>query len=71
MSANVVSGDALRVEAPRALFTIAYDRRAVSRTYDVGPDGRILVVRQESPAERSRAIIVENWFDELDRLAPR
>ena len=71
MSANVVSGDALRVEAPRALFTIAYDRRAVSRTYDVAPDGRILVVRQESPAERSRAIIVENWFDELERLAPR
>jgi hypothetical protein len=71
MSANVVSGGGLRVEAPRALFTIAYDRRAVSRTYDVAPDGRILVVRQENPAERSRAVLVENWFDELERLAPR
>jgi Tol biopolymer transport system component len=71
MSASIFSGGALRVEAPRALFTIAYDRRAVSRTYDVAPDGRILVVRQESPMERSRAVLVENWFDELSRLAPR
>jgi hypothetical protein len=71
MSANLSRGDTPGVETPRALFNLPLEDRAVSRSYDVAPDGRILALRREAPSERSRAVIVENWFDELERLAPR
>lgn len=71
MMSAIISLDGARVEAPRALFTLTTEPRAVNRTYDVAPDGRILAIRRETPTERSRAILVENWFDDLERLAPR
>ena len=71
MSANLLPGDPPRVETPRALFTLLREERAVSRSYDVAPDGRILALLREAPTERSHAVLVENWFEELERLAPR
>ena len=44
------------------------------RTYDVSPNGqRFLAIKElqgGSEAGRPQIIIVENWFDELTRLAP-
>ncbi len=39
------------------------------RTYDISPDGtRFLMIKEDaSPAE---LILVQNWFEELERLVP-
>ena len=40
--------------------------------YDVAPDGRFLFVvpPKKVVAERSRIIVVQNWFDELRARVP-
>jgi len=39
--------------------------------YDVSPDGqRFLMIREVEATEPARIVIVQNWFDELERLAP-
>lgn len=41
-------------------------------SYDVSPDGeQFLMIKQiEDASAASQIIIVENWFEELRRLAP-
>ena len=44
-------------------------------TYDVSPDGqRLLMLRSpdafQSFSNQVQLIAIENWFDELERLAP-
>jgi len=44
-----------------------------AQTYDVGADGRMLLIKgfaQGALAELRRIIVVQNWFEELTRLAP-
>ena len=61
---------------PNPLFERQYYEEATSaRSYDVSPDGqRFLMIREGGSAEdrrnRTELIIVENWFEELKRLAP-
>ena len=58
---------------PRMLFEGRYGVTANIRGYDVAPDGqRFLMVQQkERPATRvADMIIVQNWTEELKRLAP-
>jgi hypothetical protein len=63
-----VSGDAAK------LFAGTYFTALNGRTYDVSADGRrFLMVKAASTSPRGglpRAVIVENWFSELDRLVP-
>ncbi|HEY5623866.1 MAG TPA: hypothetical protein VIV14_08890, partial [Gammaproteobacteria bacterium] len=42
------------------------------RSYDVSPDGeRFLMMKDAaSAAGRSRIVVVENWFEEVQRLVP-
>ncbi len=41
------------------------------RSYDVGPDGRfIVIVGDPDVARQDELVIVLNWFDELERLVP-
>jgi hypothetical protein len=48
-----------------------YLRFARGQTWDVLPDGRFLVIRGASTQTGSREIaVVQNWFDEVKRLAP-
>jgi hypothetical protein len=43
---------------------------AGGRNYDIHPDGqRFLMVKEASTAD-SQIILIENWFDELQRLVP-
>ena len=39
--------------------------------YDIAPDGRFLMIKESEEAERrNELIVVENWFEEVKRLAP-
>jgi serine/threonine-protein kinase len=50
----------------------ASSSNALVRTYDVSPDGRILMARALEANERppSSIVVVQNWADELERLVP-
>ena len=72
MSVQVPAGPAFNPGNPRPLFPVAGYRRARNRQqYDVGPDGRFVMIR-EGAAERANAVYVENWFTELlAKVTPR
>ena len=60
---------------PETLFNAAgyavYDWSR--RDYDVAPDGRFLMLelpRGGDAGELSEIVIVQNWFEELERLTP-
>lgn len=38
--------------------------------YDVLPDGRFLMVKNEPEAIPTRIDVIFNWFEELNRLVP-
>jgi hypothetical protein len=44
------------------------------RPYDVGPDGRFVIIRTASDRTDAAAIpnlvLVQHWFEELNRLVP-
>ena len=43
-----------------------------SRTYDIFPDGERFLMVKDAPDQTSTAdiILVQNWFQELERLVP-
>jgi Tol biopolymer transport system component len=43
----------------------------VGRTYAVAPDGRFLMVRGGRFGVARELVVVQNWFTEIERLAPR
>ena len=58
--------------APEALFSGSYTFNTLT-DFDVSPDGQRFLLMKETQAEAledTQLIIVENWFEELDRLAP-
>jgi Tol biopolymer transport system component len=61
----------LGFEEPRVLFQghFLYSVDA-GRAYAVGPDGRFLMIRSELPGLASELVVVQNWFAEIERLAP-
>ena len=72
--APVTTGATFTPGNPEMLFEGAFDGVA-GRTYDVSPDGeRFLIIKQADAtsemATAPRVIIVENWFEELQRLVP-
>jgi serine/threonine-protein kinase len=73
MSAEVVGrGTSLEFKAPRALFRggfVPFDAN-VPRTYDVGKDGRFLMIREAPGVRPASLVVVLNWFEELRRRAP-
>ena len=71
----VQSGTTLVAGRPQVLFEGAMIAPAVgSRTYDLAPDGRFIVIlRAEEKTGSGTApglILVQNWFEELKRLLP-
>ena len=67
MSVNVIEAPEFSASAPRELF-----RFDGSRQYDVAPDGRFLTVRNAAAEEHpSEVVLVEGWFEKLERLVPR
>jgi Tol biopolymer transport system component len=62
----------LSFSEPRLLFEgrflCCFD---VGRTYAVAPDGRFLMVRGARFGVARELVVVQNWFTEIERLAPR
>ncbi len=74
-----VDGERLRPGLPVKLFEGPYSAGRPLRFYDVAPDGRFLLIKKPDEAARAAAIeeffptsirLVQNWFQELERLAP-
>ena len=74
-----VAGERLRPGPPEELFEGPYAATAPLRSYDVAPDGRFLLIKKPDEAAQTAAIeeffptsirLVQNWFQELERLAP-
>jgi serine/threonine-protein kinase len=57
---------------PEVVFEGNYHLFQGGPNYDVSPDGeRFLMIRQdEGASSTSQIIVVQNWFEELERLAP-
>jgi len=73
MSVPVAAGPGFSPGRPVRLFEgagyIGAGAQGGGRTYDVSPDGRFLMVRSGERGATS-IVVVLNWFDELERLAP-
>jgi len=65
--------DSFQLGRPRELFQGRF-RSGLLQFYDVSPDGERFVmvqsVEEESTAAASNPVVVLNWFDEVERLAP-
>jgi len=68
-----VEGDSFRAEKPRVWSPGLVSLR-VGRSYDLHPDGeRVAVLKasgDEAEARRDRVVLIQNFFDELRRIAP-
>ena len=70
------TGDFFTASAPRELFTGDYDLDISAGgigghpNYDVAEDGRFLMVKSLIERAEPEIILVQNWFDELQRLVP-
>lgn len=66
-----VSATTWKVGSPKALFRGPYLLRegSLGREYDVGPDGRFLMLKRE-PSAAPHLVIVQNWLAELARRVP-
>ena len=76
MAVSVETDPTLVPGNPKLLFERHYyEETTGSRNYDVSPDGqRFLMIKEGDSSEdrrnRTELIVVENWFEELKRLAP-
>jgi len=70
MVVRVSTNPQLQWEPPQLAFETEYvDTPGVS--YDISSDGRYLyVVKSAHPPDPTRLYVVQNWFEELKRLAP-
>ena len=55
---------------PRVLFEGNFSAPQGGRAYDISPDGERFLMMRDSAAARSELVVVENWFEELERLVP-
>jgi serine/threonine-protein kinase len=62
----VVPGNTFAFVDPRVLFSI----RGVA-DWDVAPDGRFIMIRERGGRLRSKLVVVENFFQELNVRVPR
>ncbi len=73
MAVPVVTEPTFSAGTPHLLFEGPFRTDGPSRTYHVTPDGqRFLMVQevQRPPARVSQMVLVQNWVEELKRLAP-
>jgi serine/threonine-protein kinase len=71
VAVRVETGTAFSTGSPTVLFRDAgYLRSGVHRQYDVTPDGqRFILVRRMDAGHESQLVLVENFFEELRRIA--
>ena len=69
-----VEGDSFRAEKPRVWSPGLVPLRFGYRPFDLHPDGeRVAVLKasgDDADARRDHVILIQNFFDELRRIAP-
>jgi Tol biopolymer transport system component len=73
MAVEVTTDPTFIAGTPYFLFEFPLRSASYLRPYDITPDGtRFLIVGREEvkPVEVTRLTLVQNWFEELKRLAP-
>lgn len=80
--ASIAPGSTWRAGTPTQIvegrsysdFRVLVIAAGVSRTYDVSPDGRRFLMIKNSDADKPstapRTVVVQNWFEELERRVP-
>ena len=68
MAVRVEPDPEFRFQPPEVLFEGGYYLGA-RPSYDVGPDGRFLMIKDEEPGTVPINVVL-NWFEELKRLVP-
>jgi serine/threonine-protein kinase len=75
MAVEIQTSPALSAGTPTVLFGLGDYVLAGTRGvgYDVAPDGRFLFLKDETGGTGSHdhAVLVQHWFEELQRLVPR
>jgi eukaryotic-like serine/threonine-protein kinase len=75
MAASVMTEAGFAWGAPSEVIKDSSYLWGLSRTYDIGPDDqRVLIVKRNAPASGISSVqinVVENWFEELKRVAPK
>jgi serine/threonine-protein kinase len=73
MDAPIVTSPSFSIGTPRKLFEGVFTVSGGSRSYDVTPDGRRFIMVQpheQAPLPVSQIVVVQNWAEELKRIAP-
>ncbi len=72
MAVSVQSDASFEAGSPQVVFQGDYVRGPGGRSYDVSLEGdRFLMLKEvEEAFSSSQVIIVQNWFEDLERLAP-
>ena len=71
MAVSVTLGDRFAHQPPRRLFSVvSFVREVNSRTYDVAPDGRFVMLRGR-PTTQGAPVLVENWIADVRRKLKR
>ena len=67
MAVDVDTRDVFHAGVPRALFSGPYDLRIVpQRNYDVGPDGRFVLVKRKVVSSTPGEIVVLDGWEAAD-----
>lgn len=73
MSTAVTATPEFATGTPQKLFQGLFVTSGLSRSYDVSPDGRRFIMvqpREQAPLPVAQIVVVQNWVEELKRLAP-
>jgi len=73
LGVKIKTSPSLEIEAPQRLFSLGDYVLAGTRgiRYDVGPDGRFLLLKDTgTPAAQGRVVVVQNWFEDVKDRAP-
>jgi hypothetical protein len=73
MAATIMTTPSFSIGTPRKLFQGSFTVSDLSRSYDVTADGRRFIMvqpREQAPLPVSQIVVVQNWSEELKRIAP-
>jgi hypothetical protein len=60
----------LNVTSPGGVLETYRRSNNFGARFDVARDGRFLVARGADPENLREIVVVQNWFEELERMAP-
>lgn len=70
MAIPILPGKNFDFDPARQLFEGTFGRPSWDTNYDVGVDGRFLLLKTTGPPQRDEIVTVVNWAEELKRLVP-